>query len=436
MKFNNLNILKNNTKIENFDYLYNQRMDEIINIFDANADCVPLLIVITGSISYGIDTETSDIDLKGVYIQDLNSILKELKIGESNPLYYKNQIENDKNDIVLYELGRIIQLLQTNNPNSLELLSTPEDCVIYKHPIWDEIVAELIKSNVITKKCYFTFHNYASQQIKKATGLNKKINNPIAKERKTPLDFCYVIFEDESTMLLRPFLEREKYDQRLCGLVKVPHARDLYGLYYDFESAKSFSRYEEFEKREQYRLNKLSLGESMGLGYKGIIKEDEEKNNKEVSDEIRLSSISKNEKRVALISYNKDSYMQYCKDYTSYWGKDGWMNKRNEVRYNDNISSGQNYDGKNLSHCLRLLYMAKEIAENKGIIVKRNSELREQLLEIKKGKWSYEDIMNRCKELTDGLKELYDNSDLPDEIPNEILSEILLKYRKKFYFNS
>lgn len=174
----------------------------------------------------------------------------------------------------------------------------------------------------------------------------------------------------------------------------------------------------------------------MGLGYKGIIKEDEEKNNKEVSDEIRLSSISKNEKRVALISYNKDSYMQYCKDYTSYWGKDGWMNKRNEVRYNDNISSGQNYDGKNLSHCLRLLYMAKEIAENKGIIVKRNSELREQLLEIKKGKWSYEDIMNRCKELTDGLKELYDNSDLPDEIPNEILSEILLKYRKKFYFNS
>jgi hypothetical protein len=440
MLFNDLNKLKETSNIFDFDKEYQDFKDKVCNMLNRNPDCVPIFIAITGSVSYGLDSETSDLDGKGVYIQNLDSILSELKLGQSNALKYKPQINGGektetgktKEDIVLYELGRYLELVQDNNPNIIELLNTPEECVVYKHPIWDEICSELKKNNVLTKKCYYTFHNYASQQIRKATGLNKKINNPIAYERKTPIDFCYVVFDDDSTIPLRTYLEREKYDQRLCGLSKVPHARDLYSLYYDEESAKSFSKYLDINERNSYRLDKLSKNEVMGFGYKGIIKENDK--NEEVSNDIRLSSIPKGEKRKVLISYNKDGYLQYCKDYTAYWGRDGWMNKRNEARYNDNISSGQNYDGKNLSHCLRLLYMAKEISEGYGVIVKRNDTMRKELLEIKKGKILYDDIMNRCESLTDGLKEKYDNSNLPEDISNDTLSEILFKFRKKFYF--
>jgi hypothetical protein len=437
---NSLDELKSKSRIENFDLEYTNFKNKINQVFSENPDCTPIFIAVTGSTSYGLDLEKSDIDGKGVYIQDLESILAEIKIGQANPLKYVHQIggkkkgDNDKTkeDIVLYELGRYIELVQDNNPNIMELFNTPEDCIVYKHPIWDDIVNALKISNVLTKRCYYTFSNYASQQIKKATGLNKKINNPIDKNRKTPIDFCHVIFEDDSTMSLRPFLEREKLDQRLCGLIKVPHARDLYGLYYDYESAKSFSRYEEESIREEYRKNKVTSGEPMGLGYKGIIKESD---NEEVSNEIRTSSIPKGEKRIAQLSYNKDGYMSYCKDYREFWGDTGWMNMRNEERYNDNVSSGQNYDGKNLSHCLRLLYMASEIAEGKGVIVRRTEEQRKELLEIKKGLWTYEDIMKKCDELNDGLKEKYDNSSLPDVLDFMVLTELLFIYRDKFYNN-
>lgn len=439
--FNSLEKLKSNAKIADFDTEYDDFKNKLNKMLSKHPDCTPIFIAITGSTSYGLDLETSDLDGKGVYIQDFKSLLSEIKIGQANPLNYQAKINGgekgadgkDKEDIVLYELGRYLELVQENNPDIMVLLNTPDDCVVYKHPIWDEIVELLKNSNVLTKKCYPKFHSYASDQIRKATGLNKKINNPMSKDRKTPVDFCYVIFEDDSAMELRAYLEREKLDQKFCGLVKVPHARDLYGLYYDYESAKSFSKLFNEDEREAYRLKKLASGDSMGLGYKGIIKENDK--NEEVSNEIRVSSVPKDEKRIGSVSYNKDGYMKYCKDYTAYWGENGWMNKRNEDRYNDNISSGQNYDGKNLSHCLRLLYMALEIAEGKGIIVRRDEINRAHLLEVKKGKWTYDDIMKKCEELTEGLKEKYDNSSLPDDISIEVISEILFRIRNKYYFN-
>jgi phosphatidylethanolamine-binding protein (PEBP) family uncharacterized protein len=99
----------------------------------------------------------------------------------------------------------------------------------------------------------------------------------------------------------------------------------------------------------------------MGFGYKGILnnaKDDfiiynADKSTENVpnfSNEVRTSSVPKNEKPEVLISYDKDAYSTYMKDYNAYWGKNGWIHLRNEERYNDNTKSGQDYDGKNMSH--------------------------------------------------------------------------------------
>ena len=91
----------------------------------------PLLLVIRGSHAYGTNVETSDTDYAGVFIQPLEDILG---------FGYKEQINDDKNDIVIYEIGRFLKLLSSNNPTVLELLNTPKNCIIYKHPIFDEII--------------------------------------------------------------------------------------------------------------------------------------------------------------------------------------------------------------------------------------------------------------------------------------------------------
>ena len=99
------------------------------------------MIVIRGHI-YGTNLPTSDVDYSGVFIQSMDDILG---------FGYKDQINDDKNDIVFYEIKRFLELITANNPNILELLNTPEDCIVYKDPIFDEILQH--KKDFITKTC-------------------------------------------------------------------------------------------------------------------------------------------------------------------------------------------------------------------------------------------------------------------------------------------
>ena len=47
-------------------------------------------------------------------------------------LDYIGQVNNETNDIAYYELRKFIELCSKNNPNILEMLNVPEDCVLYK----------------------------------------------------------------------------------------------------------------------------------------------------------------------------------------------------------------------------------------------------------------------------------------------------------------
>jgi predicted nucleotidyltransferase len=141
---------------------------------------IKVLECISGSRSYCLDTATSDTDIRGVYI-----IPKE----QFYSLSYPEQISNNTNDIVFYELGRLFELLYRNNPNILELLNVPERCILYRDDIFKNIHAEPFLSRL----CNDTFARYAYSQIKKAKGLNKKVLNPVEKERKSLLHFCHII---------------------------------------------------------------------------------------------------------------------------------------------------------------------------------------------------------------------------------------------------
>lgn len=147
-----------------------------------------LFEVISGSRAFGLATENSDTDIRGVYY-----LPKEDFFG----LNQTPQISNETNDITSYEIGRLVELLQKNNPNILEVLATPEDCVQHKHPLMDLLKPE----DFLSKLCKDTFAGYAISQIKKAKGLNKKILNPVDKERKSLLDFCYILKDQGSVPL-------------------------------------------------------------------------------------------------------------------------------------------------------------------------------------------------------------------------------------------
>lgn len=339
-----------------------------------------LFEAISGSKAFGLATKNSDTDIRGVFY-----LPKEKYFG----LEYISQVSNETNDEVYYELGRYVQLLLKNNPNCLEVLATPKECVIYKNPIMDCFKLE----DFISKLCKETFGGYALAQIQKAKGLKKKMNSLIKVDRKTILDFCFILNENQSVEL-QEWLVSHRAKQENCGLTKIPNSKGMYGLYLDCKGDKN---------------------------YKGCIKNED-------SNELSVSSINNGESLSAYLFCNLDAYSMYCKEYREYWK---WVSERNENRYETNQKHGKNYDSKNMMHTIRLLQSAVHIFEHSILNIKVDN--REKLLAIKNGECSYENILLEAENLTMLLEKLHHKSLLPEKPNYEKVENILVSVRTKLY---
>ncbi|HEY8782031.1 MAG TPA: nucleotidyltransferase domain-containing protein [Mucilaginibacter sp.] len=341
-----------------------------------------LLDCISGSQAYNLSQHGSDIDKKGVFI---------LPKVELFGFEFDDQVANDAHDEVYFEIKRFLELLTKNNPNILELLNTPADCILYRHPLMG-----LIKStDFLSKLCLDTFAGYAQTQIKKAKGLNKKINKPMEKARKSVLDFCYVIYKNGSIPLIS-WLVENGFSQQDCGLVNIDHFRNVYLLYH----------------QKQLPHDSWFKGIASGVD----------------ADDVQLSSVSKDIEPLATMTFNKDGYSTYCKEFKEYRE---WEEKRNEARYESTLSHGKSYDAKNMMHTFRLLNMAEEIALYREVIVHRDD--RKFLLKIRRGEFEFDTLMQMVDDKMERIKGLYQKSGLPERPDIKKAENILIEMREEFY---
>lgn len=334
--------------------------------------------VIAGSKAYGLDNEKSDTDIRGVFVWPKNLFYS---------LDYLPQVANETNDIVYYELKRFMELLSKNNPNIIELLNVPAKCILHKDALMDGIKPDMF----LSKLCEKTFANYAFSQIKKAYGLEKKINNPVEPERKSVLDFCFVHVGKEAVQLAE-WLAGQGFKQEEIGLSAIAHLRDCYNVYHSAE-----------------------------IKYTGIVR-------KENANDVCLSSIPKDEQPIGILYFNKDGYSVYCKQYKTYWE---WVGKRNDERYKTTMNHGKNYDSKNMMHVFRLLRMAEEIAREGEINVFRND--KNYLLNIKDGKFDYDVLLSDANEMMTDLPVLFQQSKLKDEPDLNEINKLLVEMREEYY---
>lgn len=327
---------------------------------------------VVGSRAQGLATEKSDWDYKGVYIQDNKNILS---------YGYKEFINNGK-DETYYEIRRFLDLLIKGNPEALQLLYSEKEFIVTLEKEFIPVLEN--RDKFLTKKCAKSFAAYGFSQIRKSKGANKKINWEIERiERKTPLDFCYIMYKND-TVPLNDIVK----NQSECGLSKLNHADNAYGLYLPTQDS----------------------------NYRGIISED--------SNELRLSSIEKGVNPDYILFYNKNGYSTHCKDYKSY---QDWLINRNLNRLNVNKAHGQMYDSKNVLHCKRLVDIAKEIAVDHTIhMIRPNNEY---LFKIKNGQIPLDVIVNESYEDIKKLDELYNKSNLPEEVDEDLVFDLLLKIR-------
>lgn len=355
---------------------------------------------IRGSHLYGLNTETSDIDTFGVFIGPSEWFL-------GTGIEKQQMIKSDKSDDYWDELEKYFRELGESNPEALISLFTPQKFILHFNPIlqplWD------IKETLITKKCFKPFAGYAISQIKKAKGLKKAINiDPDqVKIRKTPLDFCQVPV-GIGTWTLTKYLRDNNLKQEYCGISRLPGTVESYALFYDWAADPNY--YQE--------------GKDV-IGYRGILSQIDS-----LSSQLRVSSIKFNdrEKPLCYFQFNSGAYSQHCTDYKRYWD---WVKNRNESRFQ--LNKGYDYDSKNIQHCVRILTMATEIAQGKGMILDRTGIDRDWLLKIKNHGVPYNEVMEYVENLEETMKENFEKSNLPEKPDLDVLEKILIKIRKTHY---
>ena len=381
---------------------------------------------IRGSHLYGLETPESDIDTYSVFCAPQDWLY-------GMGLRYRKMIADEKNDNVISELTKYFTELGKSNPDAIISLFTPEDKIIYMNPVLRPLFD--IRESLLTKECFKSFKGYARSQIGKAKGLNKAMNiDPEeVKTRKTPLEFCWVHKNhSEDVWNLEKWLRENGLKQEHCGLVRLPNGIEYYVLYYDWFADKSL-KVEDYSRLRYGSSPTPEIEKELEEGkktemikYRGILDPTSPD-----TTQLRLSSISKVDAKDPLISfqYNMMAFSSHCRKYREF---QDWLVHRNPKRYEQNV--GHSFDGKNCSHCLRLLRMAKEIAMGKGMILdRRKAGDRDLLLDIKLHNLSYDEVMELILQAEKEMEEAFEISTLPESPDQEKLEDILVKIRYDFY---
>jgi len=382
-----------------------------------------------------------------------NNYIPQLTFGEID------KVKGVKADNVFYEIGRFMELLSSSNPNILELIHIDGNNLIYNDSVLTELInnrnkfitkqcknsvggyaiAQINKAsgqqkfqnwdaNKTTRKTPLDFITvYLPDKTKmpiKQWLIDNKINQRQCGLVQIPhtydklVDFMTYHAKSNSDWYSLSF-HMSKLLQSLSkyGVIDLGNTQNAVNnkLYHiesilttikgnknniSYKHVTDLSNAYKQVLQPFYKVNKITdkykylMTYALFVGndenYKGIVKEYGD--GTLASNELRLSSISKTAKMDVIVSYDMNGYSTHCKDYKNY---QTWLLEKNEQRWVDNKSHNQKLDGKNLSHCVRLLTMSEEIANNKGLIVHRPD--REYLLSIRRGEVDLTSIIDNSK---------------------------------------
>jgi predicted nucleotidyltransferase len=316
-----------------------------------------ILFTLAGSRAYGIHTEGSDVDCKGVCIPPRPTVLgfahpfeqadkpghltafTDLLTDEERAVATATKLEG-----AVYGIQKFIGLAADCNPNILDVLFCRDEDVRLQTRL-GRILRES-RDLFLTKKARWTFAGYAMAQLKRI---------------RTHRDW-----------LLNPPGEKPE--------------RPDYGLPIDHKVVRP---------EQLNALLMLTPAEQRGLGL-----------NDEGVDLLRR------ERSYADAKANWDSYTN-------------WQANRNPARAA--LEAQYGYDVKHAGHLYRLLTMGVEILETGECHVWRGDRDANQIRAIRKGAWSYSELVDWAEAQEVRMDALYQTCTLRREPPREALNDLCVR---------
>jgi predicted nucleotidyltransferase len=113
------------------------------------------LEAVVGSRAYGLDTPTSDTDIRGVFLAPIPVLFGLEGLPE--------QVSEGGDDTVYYEVKKFLKLALAGNPSILEVLWAPD--ITYHHPLAMDLIS--MRQHFLSKRIANTYGGYAMGQLKK-----------------------------------------------------------------------------------------------------------------------------------------------------------------------------------------------------------------------------------------------------------------------------
>lgn len=180
-----------------------------------------ILLGLGGSHAYGTNTESSDLDVRGIATNSKEEILSNIRF---------EQFVNEETDTTIYSFNKMITLLSNCNPNTIEILGLKPEHYLYISSVGQELLDNA--HMFLSKKCVQSFGGYANSQLRrldnKAVRLvgqaerEKHILNSIKNAFATFQD-KYFPFDDGDIKLYIDKAVQEDYDTEIFMDINLKH---------------------------------------------------------------------------------------------------------------------------------------------------------------------------------------------------------------------
>jgi len=326
-----------------------------------------LFLAKSGSHSYGTNTPTSDEDYKGVCFSP-----REYYLGFLNKF---EQAQGKDPDLTIYEIRKFFSLAADCNPSIIEVMWVESSDVVHCSRLWEKHILPN-RDKFLSTKAKHTFSGYAASQLKRIRTHRKWLISP-PKGQPTRTEF---------------------------GLPEYsPIAPD------QLRAADSVIK----RKMDEWDVDIENLDPAQRIEWQGKLAE-------------MLASLQYTEENKWIAAGNllgyDNNFMDILARERSYRGANmewhqynTWKKERNPARAELEATHG--YDCKHAMHLVRLLRMCREILETGKVIVKRPDA--QELLEIRNGMWSYDELVSWAEQEDLTLNEVAKKSILPHQ-PNRI----------------
>jgi uncharacterized protein len=324
-----------------------------------------------GSMSYGTNVPTSDLDIRGIVIPP-----KEYYIGLTNNF---EQATSKDPDLVIFELRKFLKLASECNPNALEILFTEKEDHYLDTPQSRLLLDS--KNIFLSKRVKFTFQGYAHSQMKRIL-LHRRwlLNPPSGKPERS--DFGL----PERSIVPK--------DQLAAANAAIKKQCDDWS-WHEMEILTPSQRQDiqdEFERRllEITKWNFVDLGNKIWLS--------------------AVNTLGFSTNFIDLLDKER-RYTTALRDWQHYLD---WKENRNPVRAKMEAESG--FDRKHALHLVRLSRCCKELLTEGILRVKRPDAA--ELLAIRCGAWTFEKLFNWFEEQSKELDYLYEKCTVLPHLPN------------------